>query len=92
MLTTIQSSDVYITQETLQHIGISPMEQHIDVEEGRVIVIKASEYVGEYEVTPTSECQILNTTEKNMARDVIINPIPSNYGRIIWNGSELAVV
>lgn len=48
-------------------------------------------YTGTYEVTPTQETQILNTTNLMMAENVVINPIPSNYGLITWNGSVLTV-
>lgn len=48
-------------------------------------------YDGEYTVTPSSETQILQTQGLLMQHKVTINPIPSNYGRITWNGSVLTV-
>lgn len=48
-------------------------------------------YHGEYEVTPSSEEQILPTANTRLAHDIVINPIPSNYGLITWNGSVLTV-
>ena len=48
-------------------------------------------YEGEYEVTPTDRIQILATEGKLMMSDVVVNPIPSNYGLIGWNGSYLTV-
>ena len=48
-------------------------------------------YTGEYEITPTNEVQILDTQGKSMQNNVTINPIPSNYGLITWNGSFLTV-
>lgn len=48
-------------------------------------------YQGEYVVTPTLETQILHTAGTGMSQDVTINPIPSNYGLITWNGSTLTV-
>ena len=49
------------------------------------------EYEGDYEFTPTSETQTV-AIEGLMARqDIVINPIPSNYGLITWNGSTLTV-
>ena len=48
-------------------------------------------YTGEYEVTPSSETQILRTDGKTMGRDVVINPVPNNYGLITWNGATLTV-
>lgn len=48
-------------------------------------------YTGEYEVTPSAETQMLDTTGKRMAHDVVIAPIPNNYGKITWNGAVLTV-
>ena len=48
-------------------------------------------YEGEYEVTPTQSTQTLETYQKVLIRDVVINPIPSNYGLISYNGSVLTV-
>lgn len=48
-------------------------------------------YTGTYEVTPTSEVQVLPTENRTLTRDIVINPIPSNYGLITWNGSVLTV-
>ncbi len=48
-------------------------------------------YDGAYEVTPTRETQVLDTALKTMTGDVIVKPVPSNYGLITWNGSTLTV-
>lgn len=48
-------------------------------------------YAGVYTVTPTQSIQILSTSGKTMAHDVTIDPIPSNYGLITWDGSSLTV-
>lgn len=48
-------------------------------------------YPGPYEVTPSSEAQVLPTTHRTMTGDLVVNPIPSNYGLITWNGSTLTV-
>lgn len=48
-------------------------------------------YQGEYVFTPTSEEQIAHTGNKMVSRDIVINPIPSEYGHISWNGSFLLV-
>lgn len=48
-------------------------------------------YTGEYEFTPTSETQTIPTENKALAQNIIINPIPSNYGLITWDGSTLTV-
>lgn len=48
-------------------------------------------YGGDYEITPAEEAQILETDQLYMQGDITINPIPSNYGLITWNGSTLTV-
>lgn len=48
-------------------------------------------YEGEYEVTPSEETQTLATDSLYMRGNITINPIPSNYGLITWNGSVLTV-
>ena len=48
-------------------------------------------YTGSYTVTPTQSTQTLNTKDKTMTGNVTVNPIPSNYGLVTWNGSVLTV-
>ena len=64
----------------------------LDAEFGEVIkVVDVDPYEGPYEVTPTQETQILATEMLLATEDIIVNPIPSNYGLITWNGSVLRV-
>ena len=46
-------------------------------------------YDGPYELTPTDDVQIIPIEEKKATQDIVINPIPSNYGKIGWNGAYL---
>lgn len=48
-------------------------------------------YTGETNITPSTSEQVLNTADKVVTRNIVINPIPSNYGRITWNGATLTV-
>ena len=48
-------------------------------------------YEGPTEVTPSSETQTLDTRNFRMTENVVIKPIPQNYGLITWNGSTLTV-
>ena len=52
---------------------------------------RPGDYQGPYEVIPSGEMQILQTMNKTMAQNVIVKPIPDNYGLISWNGSILTV-
>lgn len=53
--------------------------------------IEADPYEGEYVITPSGGVQILQTENKKTIHDIVINPIPSNYGLITWDGSILTV-
>lgn len=48
-------------------------------------------YEGVYEYTPTTETQTVEIEGLKATENIIINPIPSNYGLITWNGSTLTV-
>lgn len=48
-------------------------------------------YTGDYTITPSGETQVLQTAGKSTISNIVINPIPSNYGRITWNGYTLTV-
>lgn len=46
---------------------------------------------GSYTYTPTQETQTIPISGKTARSNITINPIPSNYGLITWNGSVLTV-
>lgn len=48
-------------------------------------------YEGDYSFTPSDEEQVIPILGKTATQDIVINPIPSNYGLISWNGSTLTV-
>ena len=60
---------------------------NVDFGEG----VKSGDYTGPYEVTPSEETQMLPTTNRTLESSIVINPIPSNYGLITWNGSFITV-
>lgn len=77
-----------------QEIKVSIRPPTIKAETGIPVVreyVERPAYEGPYEVTPTAEEQIFDTKYKRMTDDVVIRPIPQNYGRIDWNGSALTV-
>lgn len=53
--------------------------------------IPVPEYRGAYEVTPSQQTQVLETAGLKMTDNVTVNPIPSNYGLIGWNGAYMTV-
>ena len=48
-------------------------------------------YEGSYSITPSSEAQTLPTKFRVEDADIVIQPIPQNYGLITWNGSTITV-
>lgn len=59
-------------------------------------VLKVAEYDlpiydGITEITPSNQAQVLQTSNKALTRNIVVNPIPSNYGLVTWNGSVLTV-
>lgn len=71
-------------------VGESALEWVAD-EYVKVVNVSAEEYQGPYEATPTASAQTFKTTGKLMTADFVVNPIPSNWGLITWNGSTLTV-
>lgn len=58
------------------------------------LVIGSSDYPiydGPYDFTPSTEVQTINVSHTLPRGDITIQPIPSNYGLITWNGSTLTV-
>ena len=63
------------------------------------ISIKASEgtpivsnpYTGATDVIPSEQVQTLETAGKELLRNITVQPIPSNYGKITYNGSTILV-
>lgn len=63
-----------------------------DGETGIITKVKeADPYTGPTVVTPSGQTQTLATTGLLLPTDIVINPIPQNYGLITWNGSTLTV-
>lgn len=48
-------------------------------------------YTGITTATPNADTQVFATGGTIMTKDFIVNPIPSNYGLVTWNGSTLTI-
>ena len=55
------------------------------------VAVNVDVYEGPTEFTPTQQTQTISIQYKTAMQDITINPIPSNYGLITWNGSTLTV-
>ena len=74
--------------------GEMSLDLHMDGEAGTVIKVTEHDlpvYSGQTEITPSEDVQTLQTANKTVLQNIVINPIPSNYGKITWNGSTLTV-
>lgn len=49
------------------------------------------QYTGPTTITPGPEAQTLATAELMVPEDIIIEPIPNNYGLITWDGHTITV-
>lgn len=82
-------------------VNINPVIAEVTVESVNNVVsigspvvkeyVDRQPYTGAYEITPSAETQTLETLNLRMTDNVTINPIPSNYGLITWNGAFLTV-
>ena len=48
-------------------------------------------YEGGYSFTPSDETQVAEVKEKWLTENITIEPIPSNYGLITYNGISITV-
>lgn len=48
-------------------------------------------YQGDYIFTPSSEEQIIPILGKTATDNIVINPVPSQYGLVTWDGSIITV-
>ena len=79
---------------TVVQDGLMSVILPLDGESGiitKVVEHDLPTYTGETVVTPSDTEQVLNTADRVVTRNIVINPIPSNYGLITWNGSTLTV-
>ena len=79
--------------EVVVPFGIEPNTEIVPLALQTQIVVRADPtyYEGSYDITPTTEAQILPLTELTMREDLTIEPIPQNYGEIVWNGQYILV-
>lgn len=61
----------------------------IEAESG--VLIGGTPYTEAYEVTPTTGEQVLPTRSKTLSDNLVVKPIPPNYGRIAWDGTGIMV-
>lgn len=76
--------------ETVEFALDDGNELGLDID-AKIVVVEGEQYTGSYTVTPSNQTQTLQTVNLLMTSNLVINPIPSNYGLITWDGSTLTV-
>lgn len=74
--------------------GELSLNLHLDGTPDKVLKVAEYDlpvYDGITEITPSQNTQILQTSNKTLTRNIVVNSIPSNYGLVTWNGSTLTV-
>lgn len=81
------SGDIDFTAKTIEGEIVTE-----EIAVGGDISMPSSPYfTGEYVVTPSTDVQTIQIGGKTAKQNIIVNPIPSNYGLITWDGSTLTV-
>lgn len=70
-------------------IDVHPISIELDVEIGATV--EFDYYDGEYEFIPTQEEQVVETQNFILLDNIVVKPIPQNYGLITYNGFEITV-
>ena len=85
-------SAIFGAIKTERHVLTGRLSE-IETLTGRITLpdIDAEIYTGDTDITPSDTVRTLLTNGKMLLADITIEPIPSNYGRITWNGSVLTV-
>lgn len=65
--------------------------EELSLSVGETATIVSNPYTGSYQWTPSTSTQTIEINGLTATADITINPIPSNYGLITWNGSQLTV-
>lgn len=71
---------------------LSPTLNYLDGELTVPVRIDRERYGGSLDIVPSDMEQVLVTDGKWVDGNITVAPIPSNYGRIIWNGADLKIV
>jgi len=73
-------------------VSMTTNSQVFDVAAGAEFNVSTyPDYAGEYEFTPSSTPQTISTRDMVVHGDIVIDPIPNNYGLITWDGTTITV-
>ena len=72
-----------------QKVDVQSAAHTVDV--ASVVMTGGIQYRGDYNIRPQPHAQTLPTEGKTLTNNIVVEPIPSNYGLITWDGSKLMV-
>lgn len=70
---------------------LSQPEIKMKIAPAKVVYQGGEAYEGNYEITPSEEVQTLPTANRMLARNIVVAPIPKNYGRITYSGGGIII-
>lgn len=80
-----------LTESEDLNLSLSSSEAY-NLEIGEITIAGHYEdYEGSYHFTPSARTQTIPVENMHTLSDIIIDPIPSNYGLITWDGSVITV-
>ena len=72
-------------------VSIGSSAVALDVSPALAYEVGCEPYEGEYEFTPSDDGQTIRCENKMMMQDITIHPIPSNYGKVSWDGAKIMI-
>ena len=83
---TVASDDVVFS------VTVNPNSENLSVTAGADFYVSTyPDYEGSLEFMPSNESQTISTRDMVVHGDIVIDPIPSNYGKIDWDGVTITV-
>lgn len=77
------SCELAVTMDTAVDLGISTAIE--------VLASPVPVWDGSTEFIASDTAQVIHTNGYRFIEDIVIDPIPHNYGKITWNGSVITV-
>ena len=81
---------LFVTEQTEAVLSVE-LANEITLEVEDFYLSPGESFEGPYEWTPSEDTQTVPISEKKATQNIVINPIPSNYGLITYNGSVITV-
>ena len=73
-------------------MDVTSSEETIGMDIGAEYAMSSTDpFEGSYEYTPSEQTQTIPIEDLRATQDIVINPIPSNYGLITYNGVSITV-